>query len=386
MVLATEPTVSSTVEMVEEIIHRLQKQHERRALVVDIHHHFFPDFLDKAKASTAVGWQTPQENLPWSAQVSLDFMNRAGIDFALLSFPAFSPGTPGADNRIKTRLVNDYAIKICRMYPQRFGFLATLPILDDTPACMEEIRYCAETLGCFGFSLPSSSGEGPQARIKSPCWLGVFSRTQESLGYVGHDAFDVVWKELNRRHAVVFLHGSQVPSSTPWPHETLGIPVSEVPNETFKAAAHLVVTGRKRKYPNVKIILAHLGGSTPFLAPRVAALSHYMGCSLTPEEILEDFRTFYFDTALSVSEENVKMVASFSSPDRILYGTDFPAVSRGTVSHFQTTLQSISASQAGHSIHQNEATDSKINDAIWSSNALRLFPQIRGLQHQFTKL
>jgi hypothetical protein len=53
-----------------------------------------------------------------------------------------------------------------------------------------------------------------------------------------------------------------------------------VPNETFKAAAHLVVTGRKRKYARARIILAHLGGSTPFLAPRVAVLAGHMGCAL----------------------------------------------------------------------------------------------------------
>ena len=73
-----------------------------------------------------------------------------------------------------------------------------------------------------------------------------------------------MWEELNKRAAVVFLHGAQVPSSTPRPHAFLGIPITEVrshafyrfseieresaadapqqvPNETFKAAAQLVV-------------------------------------------------------------------------------------------------------------------------------------------------
>lgn len=97
-----------------------------------------------------------------------------------------------------------------------------------------------------------------------------------------------------------------------------------MPNETFKAAAHLVVTGHRRRFPNVKIILAHLGGSTPFLAPRVAVLSNYRGCTLTPEEILHDFGTFYYETALSCSEANLSAMERFVTTDRLLFGTDFP--------------------------------------------------------------
>ncbi|KAK7695884.1 hypothetical protein QCA50_000522 [Cerrena zonata] len=112
--------------------------------------------------------------------------------------------------------------------------------------------------------------------------------------YIGHDKFDPIWEELNRREAVVHLHGTQTPSSTPYPHEFLGIPIIEVPNETFKAASHLIITSKKRLYPRIKIILSHLGGSTPFLAPRVAVLSNHMGCSLSPSEILSGFQIFLF--------------------------------------------------------------------------------------------
>jgi predicted TIM-barrel fold metal-dependent hydrolase len=98
----------------------------------------------------------------------------------------------------------------------------------------------------------------------------------------------------------------------------------KVPNETFKAAAHLVVSGKKRKYPHVKVILAHMGGSTPFLAPRVAVLSKHMGCPLTHDEILEDFRSFYYETALSAHEATLAAMDKFVTSDRILFGTDFP--------------------------------------------------------------
>lgn len=62
----------------------------------------------------------------------------------------------------------------------------------------------------------------------------------------------------------------------------------------------------------------------PFLAARVAVLSRHMGCALTTEEILEDFKTFYFDTALSSHETTLAAMENFITPDRLLFGTDFP--------------------------------------------------------------
>lgn len=145
-----------------------------------------------------------------------------------------------------------------------------------------------------------------------------------SAVYLGESRFDAIWKELDDRAAVVFVHGTQTSSSKPYPHEWLGLPVTEVPNETFKAAAHLVVTGTKRRYPNVKIILAHFGGTLTAVMPRVAALSTYMGCNLTAEEILEDFGTFYLDSALSAHASTMRLAESLVGRGKMLFGTDFP--------------------------------------------------------------
>lgn len=50
----------------------------------------------------------------------------------------------------------------------------------------------------------------------------------QSSEYIGHIDYDPIWAELDRRQAVVFLHGVQTPSSTPYPNEFLGLPISEV--------------------------------------------------------------------------------------------------------------------------------------------------------------
>ena len=50
--------------------------------------------------------------------------------------------------------------------------------------------------------------------------------------YIGDDRYDAIWAELDRRRAVVFLHGAQV-SSTPVPHPYLPIPISEVASDSL---------------------------------------------------------------------------------------------------------------------------------------------------------
>ena len=53
-------------------------------------------------------------------------------------------------------------------------------------------------------------------------------KTSFGAEYIGDSSYDAVWAELNQRQAVVFLHGAQTPSSTPYPHAYLGIPIVEV--------------------------------------------------------------------------------------------------------------------------------------------------------------
>jgi hypothetical protein len=114
-----------------------------------------------------------------------------------------------------------------------------------------------------------------------------------------------------RRDALVFLHGEQAPGRNRMPNRFLPTPICEVPNETYKGAADLVTSGRKRQYPDAWIILSHSGGSTLFLAARVAVRSPYLDCELSPEEIIADFRSFYFETRLSGFETNLVGLENF---------------------------------------------------------------------------
>lgn len=49
-----------------------------------------------------------------------------------------------------------------------------------------------------------------------------------------------------------------------------------------------------------------------------------MGSSLSPEEIIDDFKTFYYDTALSTHDHTLVAMKAFVGIDKIVFGTDFP--------------------------------------------------------------
>jgi len=99
---------------------------------IDVHHHFFSLlFIDKTKLNESIGWRMPSENLPWTPEISLRFMDESHIDIAILSFVTISSGEVGQENRDKIRKLNLMTKEICEKYPDRFGFFASLPIMDD---------------------------------------------------------------------------------------------------------------------------------------------------------------------------------------------------------------------------------------------------------------
>ncbi len=128
-----------------------------------------------------------------------------------------------------------------------------------------------------------------------------------------------------------------------------------------------------------------MGGSTPILASRVAVLSPHMGCLLTPEEILDDFKSFYFDTALSSYDANLTLAESFVGPDHLLFGTDFPGECRITCQVNASVLMiALAVSKKMTEWYTSHlegyyAYDPKKLDAVMCENTFKLFPRLRNV-------
>jgi predicted TIM-barrel fold metal-dependent hydrolase len=124
-----------------------------RPFRIDTHHHFsVPKLLAEsaAKGVTQTGLQD------WTPQKSLDQMDKGSVATSILSIS--DPGVWFGDNtaaRALARECNEYAAKVIRDYPGRFGLFATLP-LPDVEGSLLEIEYAFDTLKADGASVLSS--------------------------------------------------------------------------------------------------------------------------------------------------------------------------------------------------------------------------------------
>ena len=115
--------------------------HRQRPLTIDVHHHYFPPDLNKAKANEMAQWRAPPGTLPWSAERSISAMDAANIDIAILSVPAIPAMSTILERPTATRQCNIAMKNICIAYPNRFGFFAAAPYLHDVEGIYFIVNY-----------------------------------------------------------------------------------------------------------------------------------------------------------------------------------------------------------------------------------------------------
>ncbi len=178
--------------------------------------------------------------------------------------------------------------------------------------------------------------------------------------YLGEEGQESLFAALNERSAVVFIHPAELPGpSVP------GIPpfAADFLLDTTRAAYLLVRNGIRTRYPNIRFILSHAGGFVPYASHRMAvAITAETGRS--PADVLDDFASFYFDTALSSSAAALPTLLAFAKPGHITFGSDFP---------FAPTVAG-KLFAAGLETYPGIDTDARA--AIERTNALALFPRL----------
>ena len=231
-------------------------------------------------------------------------MSKTGSSAAILSLTA--PGVqiaPVEQQGELARSVNEYAAKVRDENP-KFGFFAALPTLLDVDRAIEEITYALDILKADGVTLFTRYGNGHY--------------------YLGNDLFRPVWRELNSRKAVVFIHPTH-PFDTALTNPRLPQPIIDYPHETARTAFDMIITNTKHDHPDCKVILSHAGGTLPILLLRGAdGIEMTTRGNKTSESVIEDARSFYFDLALSSSSNVLDTLLNHFPHDHILYGSDFP--------------------------------------------------------------
>jgi predicted TIM-barrel fold metal-dependent hydrolase len=100
----------------------------------------------------------------------------------------------------------------------------------------------------------------------------------------------------------------------------------ELPFETTRAIVNLLYSGTFDRCPSIRFQFAHLGGTAPFLAERIASLvarepGFRAAIELEPREYLG---RLWYDTGLSNAVPGLVSVREVAPLERIVFGTDWP--------------------------------------------------------------
>ena len=311
---------------------------------IDVHSHIVTDeYLNYLAANDALmedGFPLPS----WDEQSHLTFMDSAGITHSILTLSSPQPWFGRIEeSRNVIRSVNENMAKAKRNHPDRFLWCATLP-QPDIDASVDEAIYALDYLGADGIKLATSVD-------------GV---------YLGDPIYEPLMKVLDERGAVVILHPVK-----PFPVNECtftGGPifVYEYPVETTRAVLNMVAHNVMTRYPNLKVIVPHAGSFMPFTVPRLkGGYPLLLKEGLTePIDIEGNLTKLYYDLAGGPSALSVKILLTVTTPDHVMFGTDYPFV--------PTPILEKIVAKVKNEITQDAELGQYADDII-RNNALRLF-------------
>jgi predicted TIM-barrel fold metal-dependent hydrolase len=310
---------------------------------IDVHQHILPpEYLSAlAKLGITLGGGSPLPTWDaWDVQSTLELMDRLGIATAITSIP--EPGIYFGDRefaRDLARRCNDYSARLIQEYPHRFGAFAILP-LPDLDAALCELEYALDTLKLDGIVLLSSI-EGR---------------------YPGDPVFDELFTELNRRKTVVLLHPT-VPAINSGLKLDLPPFLIEFVFDTTRAVVNLVYSGTLERCPGIRFILAHAGGTVPYLAFRIS-MGQVMMRPGAPQGVLTYLKRLYYDTALSANLHVLRSLQELVDASHILFGSDYPFIPESVTTY---NVQGI---------ENYDGFDEQARRAVERESALALFPRL----------
>ncbi|MFB7677145.1 amidohydrolase family protein [Kitasatospora purpeofusca] len=304
---------------------------------IDVHQHVVPGFyrdeLARAGITDAGGRALPD----WSAESALRQMDLLETATAILSVSTPATGflTDPVEAAGLARRLNDHCASLVSDHPGRFGFFATLPMTAAGAPAAEAVR-ALDGLHADGVTLLANNRGS----------------------YLGAAGQEVLWRALDDRGAVVFVHPAELPAR----------PVSGIPPfaadfllDTTRAAYLLVRNGIVRRHPNIRFVLSHAGGFVPYASHRMA-VTLANDTSRSPLDVLDDFRSFYFDTALSSSPAALPTLLAFARPGHVLFGSDWPFAPTPAGQYFANGLDT--------------GVDAGTLTAVNRTNAEALFPRL----------
>ena len=238
-------------------------------------------------------------------------MDEAGIDVQVLSHSAPSTQRLDAESSVRlARAVNDRLHQAIQRRPDRFAGFAALPT-PDPKAAADELERAVVKLGFRGAMV---HGLTNGVFFDDKRFWPVMERAQAlDVPIYLHPA--VPHKAVIEAYYKDYLEKFPMITNAAW-----GFTV-----ETATAGVRMVLSGAFDAYPNLKIILGHLGEGLPFLIWRIDMALSRPGAA--PVRFREAFnRNFWITTSGNFSTPALICSMLEMGVDRILYSVDWPFV------------------------------------------------------------
>ncbi len=286
---------------------------------IDVHAHYYPLALNELLLRIAgVQRARGMEAMPgFSLHVPLDeqlgLMDAAGINRMVVSLGNTPPYY--ADCAVAAAVAqgcNDLYVDLHTRYPARFNAFVGVP-LPHVDAALAELDRALALPGVVGLGLGSSVLGKP---LDDP-------------------DFDPFFAELDRRGTVAFIHPLGLGGGLNSGDFGLAWMVGSRFEDTV-TMARLILSGLTLRYPNIRFIIPHLGGTLTLFLQRMDNVAKRQGwrerhgSELMPSDLA---RRFWFDT---VNEQHsaLRCACETFGAERIMLGTDWPMLAPEMLKHF----------------------------------------------------
>ncbi|RMZ70399.1 uracil-5-carboxylate decarboxylase [Pyrenophora seminiperda CCB06] len=339
--------VSSTTSSIKPLTQRSlppNSQPPTMPPIVDIHTHVYPPkYMSLLRSRTTVPYVRTFPDAPTSSRLiilpgednpstpstsrgrpigpeyhdisqKIAFMDLHKIDKSVISLAnPWLDFLPPEEAGAAAKEINDDVNAQCGLYPGRLYFFATLPLSASTEVIVAEIERLKGLKYARGVIMGTSGlGQG-----------------------LDDKALDPVYAALEQNKHVIFLHPHYgLPAEVYGPRASeyghvlplaLGFPL-----ETTIGVTRMLLSGVWDRFANLNVLLAHSGGTLPFLAGRIESCiqhdGHLMkqGKTQGRRDVWDVLKTNIYLDAVVYSEVGLKAALEASGADRLLFGTDHP--------------------------------------------------------------
>lgn len=244
----------------------------------------------------------------------LGYMDKAGIELAILSLnsPAVQAILDTDEAIALAQKANDAMAAAVSRHPDRYLALAALP-MQDPKAAGEELRRCVDELG-----------------FKGALVNGFTQRAEpDAIYYYDLPEYRDFWQVVSDLDVPFYLHPRmQLPRNAPFydGHPWLMSAPWGFAVETSIHSLRLCGSGLFDDFPNLKIVIGHLGEGIPFGLWRIDARMRFSRRGYRGKRPLGDYfrEHFWITTSGNHDDAALRCTIEVLGTDKLCFSSDYP--------------------------------------------------------------